>query len=148
MTYKFFIAFLFVAFAIIVQVGLGSVSGVWIDVVLAALITAAFFVDLSELILLISLSVFILNWQPAFSLEMLFLAVLPIAAFFFHKRIPFKPWLANVVVVFLGILILYLLLGLGLLFRDPAFFLWDTAGSLLAGIFVFQGLWILGPRRI
>ncbi|GEM_PF-918233 len=142
MNYKFSISFLFVLLALFLQVLLGDASGAWINFTLATLIASVFFVDFVELLVLVLFSVFILNWQPALSWEMLFFACLPFAVFSLcrSRTFPFRPWLVNLIAIFSGIIIVYFIFGIRLFTTQPYAVLWDMAGSLTFGAAVFSAM--------
>lgn len=147
MNYKFTVAVPLAALALFLQIFIGDTSGTWINFALATLIASAFFVDLVELFVLIFLSVFALNWQPSFSLELLSFAAIPLAVFFLRGRIPFSPRLANILAISAGIGVLYLGFGTTFFIDYPAIFLQDASLSVATGIVVFQVLHISLSKR-
>ena len=138
MRFKFLTAVIALILAIVLQLFLGEVLGVWTNIVLASLVTAAFFLNFLELLFLILLAVFVLNWQPAPSLEMALYAALPISTLLMHKFFPFKSWLGNLVAIFLALLIFYLAVGPRFLITSPVVFLWDLAIGLVLGSIFFK----------
>jgi hypothetical protein len=137
-SHKLLVAFLFLILGIFLQLLVGETSGIWLNFTLAVLITAAFFLNFLELLVLILFAIFVLNWQPAFSLEVVFYVVLPFLALWLHKFFPFKPWLGNLAAIFLAILVFYLAVGPHFLIIMPAAFLWDVAGGLALGAIFFK----------
>ena len=133
MSYKFLNAFLIVCIALTLQFLVGEASGMWLSLTLAALVASAFFLDFLELITLALFSVLILNWQPAFSFEMLLLMVLPLVTFFFHKLIPFAPIVGNAILFAISIIIFYVSIGGGFIMHSPSVFFLDVLASLLLG---------------
>ena len=73
----FFPVFLIVAIAVVFQLKFGGVIGYGYDFALAALIGAAFFVSFLELLVLALFTIFLINWQPGMSIEMLSILILP-----------------------------------------------------------------------
>ncbi len=142
MTYKFLIAFLSLIFALFLQILLGDASGIWINFALSALVAAACFVDFTELLVLILCSVFVLNWQPAASAEIILFACLPCIVFFTHKLLPFpfRSWLMSALAVFSCTLIFYLVFGAGLIVHNPQLFFADLACAIISGAIVFNSL--------
>jgi hypothetical protein len=133
MSSKFFIAFCFVFLALLLQFSLGETSGVWISFTLAALITASFFTDFLELFALTLTAVFVLNWQPVISYELLVIGSLPLAIFFARKLVPFKAWLSNLTMILVAIVIFYASFGIRPVPASRAIFLWDICLSLIFG---------------
>jgi hypothetical protein len=116
----------------------GEVFGVWVNIVLALLVTAAFFLNFLELLFLILLAVFVFNWQPAPSPEMAIYAILPILVYWLHRFLPVKPWLGNLSAIFLSIFILYVVVGADFLIAAPIVFLADAFGSMVFGAIFFR----------
>ena len=137
MSYKLLIAFIFLIIGMFLQLLLGETGGIWINFTLAALVTAAFFLNFLELLILILISIFVLNWQPAFSLEIALYIILPLVVFVLHKFLPFKPWLGISAAIILSTLIFYLVIGPRFLVATPAVFLWDLVGGLTLGAAFF-----------
>ncbi len=77
------------------------------DIVLVTLMMLAFFLDLDELVTVTGLSVWVVNWIPRVSSEMVLLALLPFIAFAIKKFSPWEGWLSAAVLSALGVLILY-----------------------------------------
>jgi len=142
MSLKFLTAFLFLALALFLQSFFGAVSGIWIDFALAALVASAFSIGFLELLILVLCSLFVLNFQPALSPELLVFAALPFAAWFLHraKLLPFEPPLVNAIALALALAVFYAIFGAHLVLAAPQLFLFDLAGSLAAGIVIFRGL--------
>lgn len=140
MSSRFFTAFLFLLLALALELFLENTFGPWINFALAALIASAFCLSFTELLFLILFSVFVLNWQPAFSLDMLVFAVLPILIFVLKKLIPFKAWLGNLIMLGVGALGLYLILGPYFLLKEFNIFLLDLFGVLMFGELTFAVL--------
>ncbi len=148
MTHRFFIVLLLVILGTFLQVMVGSASGIWINFALTALITAAFFINSIELVSLVLLSIFILDWQPLFSFEILVFGLLPCVVFFMHKFFPLKPWLMNFISICAGLLIFDLMFGARLFFTEPHVLLWDVALSLIFGGVAFRCLCQQKPQMI
>jgi predicted MPP superfamily phosphohydrolase len=140
MRYRFLGAFLTLVLAILIQLYLSSAAGIWINMALGVLIAAAFFTNFLELIFLVLFSVFILNWQPAISLEIVVFSLLPLSAFFIGKFIPFRPRLSNTIMILLGVPVFYLILGFDFLIARPNIFLLDLLLSLVSGVLAFEVL--------
>lgn len=140
MRYNFFVAILVLAFGVTLQLFAGNTFGIWINFALAALITAAFFVSFLELVVLILFSVFMLNWQPGFSFELLVFSLLPLAVYFAHKLLPFKPWLGSLVAVITCLICFYLLVSPWSLIEAPNILFIDIVFVLMFSAASFKGL--------
>ena len=109
--------------------------GVYINLSFAALISFAFLFGFWELLALILIAVFIVNWQPAASLEILIFAMFPIAAHFSRDMLHWQPWMENLLAIPIGFLVLHLAVVSGNI-PSVAFLINLGAGLALgAGIF-------------
>ena len=106
----------------------GETFGVWINFALAALVAAAFFLDPLRLSFPALLAIFLLNAKPAFSYEMLFIAVFPFLVLRFREALPWHRWLSAAFFTFLGIAAMYAIFA-------PKFFL-DGAQLLFIDVLV------------
>lgn len=144
MSYKFFIALLFVALGTFLQIMVGNMSGLWINFSLAALITAAFFVTALELVPLVLFSIFVLSWQPAFSFELLIFGLLPFVVSLVRRLFPFEPWITNFLSLCASLLIFNLAFGTNLFIVEPYVLIWDFVVSLIFGGIAF---WCFSWRK-
>jgi len=133
---KFLEALILLSMAVFLQLTLGEVSGVWINFPFAALIALSFFLGFWELVITVLIAVFLLNWQPSVSLEMVILAAFPLLSLWLHKLLPWQIWLSTLVAIFVGFLILYLSIGAVLIVKQANLFLIDLFGGLVYGILV------------
>jgi len=124
---KFLGAFITTFLAIAFELRLKHLFGFSPDLALATLLILGSFVSLGELMILILSSVFILNWQPALSWEIIWFSLLPLAFAAIHRIFPFESWTANLISVGLGTLLFTL-------FVDPRFVVRDIVG--------FAELWL------
>ncbi len=128
------LAILFIALAL--QFWLASV-GISIDLTFATLISFAFLFDFWELIILVLLGVFIVNWQPTASLEILIFAIFPVAAHFSSGVLHWQPWIENLIAIMLGFLVLYgAVAGTAFLYHPQAF-LTDLVAGLIFSTLIF-----------
>jgi hypothetical protein len=132
MRYRLVAAILLFLIACVVQFSLAS-AGISIDLVLAALIAFAFFFSFLEVLVFVLCGVFLMNWQPGFSFEMLIFAALPLAAFFFHRAFAWAPWAGIPVMTVCGFAAFYALIAPSLFVIDPAKIVLDVVGSLIFG---------------
>lgn len=136
---KFASVLLILLVAVLVQVEFGCDLGYGCDFVLAALIGAAFFLDFLELVILILLSIWLLNFEPAVSVEMAGLAILPSLAFWGKRLLPGKSWFINMGFLFFGILIFYAASNFGLFLGNLGAVFGGAVGGALFGVLVFRG---------
>ena len=110
-----------------------SSAGIFIDLSFAALIAFAFTFGIWELVPLVLIATFIVNWQPAASIEIAIFALYPVAAHFVYKTIPWEPWLVVPAAIVVGSAILYLSISpVAFVTHLPAFLIDVVAGSLFA----------------
>jgi len=136
---RFILALLFLALAFVLQFWFAS-FGVFINFILAALITFAFVFDIWDVLVFILAAIFIVNWQPAFSVEIFLVAALPLAAHLVSRYASFEPWAADSVSIFCGLLVLYLAVAPGLFIADWRMFLTDLVSCLIFGSIAFAAL--------
>lgn len=126
---------LFIALAL--QFWLAS-AGVRVDLVFAALISFAYLFGFWELLLLVLLGVFIINWQPAPSVEILVFALFPLAAYFCRDLLHWRTWLENFLAIALGFLVLYLaVVPMHFLLYLNSFLLNVAAGIIFSAVIFF-----------
>lgn len=78
------------------------------DFVLVALIMLAFFLGFFELLFLVAMSVGLLMWEPAISVELIMFVAIPITIILFRKVIfPLEGWLSGIFSVIVGLLVFY-----------------------------------------
>jgi len=136
---RFILALLFLTLAFVMQFWFSS-FGVSINLILATLITLAFLFDIWDVLFFILAAIFIVNWKPAFSLEIALVAALPLAAYFFNKHSTYEPWAANLASIFCGLLVLYLAVAPRFFLMDWKIFLIDLVSCLIFGSIVFASL--------
>ncbi|MFH1246225.1 MAG: hypothetical protein V1489_00420 [Candidatus Liptonbacteria bacterium] len=145
---KRFILFLLILIAAIgIQLRSGQILGWNIDTVIAALLVFALWSQLAEQILLILLSIFLLNWHPGFSPEMIFFALYPLFFYLLHPYLPVRRRIAIPLTIMIGILGFYLLVaGTSVVAYNS--FLWkDEAVSTAFGLFLFYLLQLIYEKR-
>jgi hypothetical protein len=118
-------------------------ANVFVNFILAALIVFAFFFDIWELVIYILFAVFVVNWQPGLSIDIIVFAIIPVAAYAFHKVFAWAAWAAAPVAIICGFVLLYLAVA-------PAAFLgnWELLLTDLFGGLVFGGLVFLTLDRL
>jgi hypothetical protein len=138
MTLKFSAGLVILFFALALQFWFAS-AGVSLDLSFAALISFAFVFGIWELLVLVLLAVFIVNWQPAVSLEILIFSFYPVAVYFSRNLSQWQPWVKNLMAIALGFFVLYLAAG-SVTFHWREFFMDLTAGLAL-GLLIFFPLY-------
>lgn len=136
---RFIVAFLFLALAFVMQFWLAS-FGVFVNFILAALIAFAFLFGIGDLIFFILLAIFVVNWQPAWSLEIGLFAAIPLAAYALHRYTDWEAWAANSFALIAGLFILYLTVAPSRFLSDWKIFLVDLAASFILGTAIFAAL--------
>jgi len=118
-------------------------AGMFINFILAALIVFAFFFDIWELLVFVLFAVFVINWSPIMSVDIFLFAIIPIAAYAFHKIFAWTAWVAALVAIVVGFVLLYCAIA-------PAAFLasWDLFFVDLFGALIFGGLVFLTLDRL
>lgn len=139
MRLRFILAILILLFACALQFWFAS-AGAFVNFILAALIAFAFFFDVWELLVLVLFAVLVVNWQPAPSVDIFVFAIIPIAAFAFHKAFRWSPWAGVPVAIVVGFLLLYLAIAPAMFLADWEPFLTDLFGGLVFGGLVFVTL--------
>ena len=133
------LAFLVLIFACVIQSWFFLV-GIFTNIILATLIAFAFFFDLEELLIFILFAVFIINWQPAVSVEVGMFVVIPIAAYMGQRFFALITWVALPAAIIAGFLLFYLAVAPGILITNWQGFFVDLFGGLVFGNLVAYAL--------
>ncbi len=136
---RFILASLFLALAIVLQFWFAS-FGVYINVILASLMTFAFLFDIWDLVIFILAAIFIINWQPTFSLEIALFIALPLLAYSINRYSSTEPWVASLTSILVGLVILYLAVAPGLFFSEWKVFVTDLLACLIFSSVAFGAL--------
>lgn len=144
---KLLAALLLLIIGLVLQIASGEFFGIFVNFIFAALVAAAFFANIFEMVLLALFAVFVFNWQPVLSLEAIAICGLPLVFHYLRNFLPWQAWLINLFFVFSGIVLLYAVFGFSLVIAEPSIFLFDLSGSLVFGLAAF---WILekAPNRL
>ena len=134
---NFLAAFLIVSLAIVLQLKIGLISGLYPNFALAVLIALAFFLDFSELGFLVIFGALILNWRPGLSPEILVLISLPIIVYIFRKFLPAQAWLNFTLALVLGFLVFYSAAGFQSLVKNFNLFFIDLIISTVFAVLAF-----------
>jgi hypothetical protein len=130
-----FTAGLFLLFIVLIAQFWLATAGIYLDLAFAALISFAFIFGFWELMVFVVLTTFIINWQPAASLEILIFALFPVAVYFSRNIVHWQLWLEDLAAIFLGYFVLYLSVTHGRLHWTPFFI--DTGAGLVLGALIF-----------
>lgn len=141
MRLKLFAGLIILFIALLLQFWLAS-AGWYIDLSYAALISFAYVFGFWELLLLIALAVFVVNWQPAASMEIILFAAYPIAVHLSRNMLHWQVWLENILAIFIGFFLLYLSVSL-IGFDRQAFFI-DVIAGIIFGTLVVWPLYRWG----
>ncbi len=136
MTLKLLAGLVLLLIALALQFSLAA-ANVYLDFSFATLIAFAFVFGFWELAFLALTAVFIINWQPAVSPEILVSALFPFAVFFLRDAFRSQPWFLNLVAIFLGFLTLVVAAAPAALLASWRLFLPDLAAGWLFGTCVF-----------
>jgi hypothetical protein len=139
MRIRFILAFLILIFACVLQSWLVSMN-IFIDLILATLIVFAFFFELWELLVFILFGIFVINWQPAISLEIILFAAIPLIIYGFYRLFALTSWITAPLAIILGFLLFYIVISPAILFSNATGFLMDLFGGLVFGELVFLAL--------
>lgn len=135
MRIKLFAGLIILFIALTLQFWFAS-AGWYVDLSYAALISFAFVFGFWELLLFIALAVFVVNWQPAASMEIILFAAFPIAVHLSRNVLHWQVWLENVLAIFVGFFLLYLAVSrVG--FNWQSFFIDVIAGSVFGTLLVW-----------
>lgn len=130
---KFFLAFGLAAVVLFLQIELSYFLSFRPNLILAFLIAASFFYNLGEILALALFSIFMLNWQPSLSFEILIILVFPVLAFYLRRVFPWQNWLNNLVLIFIGLVIFYLAVNPFVFSFDNLKFQGEIIASLISG---------------
>jgi hypothetical protein len=145
---KFAGAALVVLLALLLTLKLKAVLGWSPELILPALAAAAFFLDIYALLLLTLVAAWILNWQTGLPPELLFVFLVPLAAFLGKRFLPAAPWLTLATIVAVGQLLLYGVAAPGAIPGNIGFVLSNTAFAALLGLGLLNLLeYVYGPDR-
>ncbi len=112
-------------------------AGIFINFILAALIVFAFFFDIWELLVFVLFAIFVVNWAPMMSVHIFVFAIIPIAAYAFHKVFAWTVWAAVPVAIIGGFILLYLAIAPAAFLLSGNLFFIDLFGALIFGGLVF-----------
>lgn len=121
-----------------------AAAGVFVNFILATLIVFAFFFDIGEIAVFVLAAVFIVNWEPAISIDIVVFALIPVAAFVFHKKVAVAPWIGMPAAIVVGFAVLYLVLAPVSFVARMGILGVDIFGGLVFAALVFATLERLG----
>ncbi len=133
---KSILAILILLLACAFQFWFASV-GVFINFILATLIVFAFFFDIWELLVFVLFAVFVVNWSPIMSVDIFLFAIIPIAAYAFHKVFAWTIWTAAPVAIAVGFILLYCAVAPAAFLTNLDLFFIDLFGALIFGGLAF-----------
>jgi hypothetical protein len=134
MTLKLTAGLVILFITLVLQFLLAS-AGIHLNLSFVALICFAFVFEFWELAALILLAVFIINWQPGVSIEILIFALYPVVVHFSRNIVHWQPWIENFFAIFLGFVILYgAVLGRAFLYHPQSFLMEVTTGFIFGAV--------------
>jgi hypothetical protein len=136
MRLRFILAILLLLLACALQFWFAS-AGVFINFIFASLIVFAFLFDIWELLVFVLFALFVVNWQPAASIDILLFAIIPVVAYAFHRVFAWTVWTAAPIAIICGFFLLYLSIAPMAFLGDWKLFLVDLLGGLIFGGLVF-----------
>ena len=132
--------FLLVVIGLFLQFLIGDVRGIWICFPLAALIALSFFLSFYEILFIDIFALFVAQWQPTISFELVVLGALPVCSYLARKVFQLEPWAGNILFTFFGVAGLYALIGVRVLTHNTPLFFLDLVVSLLYSVLVFKAM--------
>ncbi len=139
MTLKLSAGFAALFIALALQFWFAS-AGISLNLSYAALIAFAFIFEFWELAALVVLGVFIINWEPSASSEIIIFALYPIATYFFRRTISWHSWISAPLAIIVGFLALYMIAAPVALFAQPRAFFIDVVAGIVFGALLFAPL--------
>lgn len=139
MSFRSFVALLILFLACGFQFFLGS-TGVFVNLILAALIAFAFYFDWLELAVFVLFAVFVLNWVPAVSPAIVLFAAIPFAAYAFRRLFAWSPWAGAPLIIVCSFIVFYLAIAPHMFLVALPSVLLDIIGSLVFGEIVLAAL--------
>ena len=136
MTFRVLAGLVLLLIAFALQFSLAT-ANVYLDLSFAALITFAFVFGFWELVFFVLAAVFVINWQPAVSVEILAFALFPFVVYFLRDKFPSQPWFENFVAILLGFVVLSLVAAPAAFLSSLRIFFVDLMGGWLFGTGVF-----------
>lgn len=132
--------FLILLLALLLESRIPYGSGASFDFLFVALIVGSFFLSFWELFFCVVLGIFVTNWRPAPSFEMVTFALVPFIAFSLKKILPWHSWFNALVLIIVGTIIFYAASDSVFFLRTPGLFLAVLFGGLCFGMVVFHTL--------
>ncbi|MEK7181486.1 MAG: hypothetical protein AAB738_04130 [Patescibacteria group bacterium] len=131
--------FCFLVFLVIflLSIFLGVYGFFKTDLVLVFLLVLASFVGFWEILTFGMLAVFLMNWQPWVSLEMIMLLILPLGVNLGHRFLPGRPLLQSFFINFLGVMIFYAVLDAPRMLNNLGLFLSFIFADIIFGGAIF-----------
>ncbi len=138
-----FIVILLTLMLVLALQGVLGRMGVHADLILAALVVAAFFLNGYELFTSALFSVWLLNWQPAPSVEVALILIFPHVAGALQRFFPYQPWLAAAIMVVVGQALLPLASGSAAFVLNGSVFIPAVLASTAFGVILFLALYVV-----
>jgi hypothetical protein len=137
---NFFVALLIILLAVLLELRSGWALNFSANFALATLIVLIFFMSFPELVALIVIAAWLINWQPMIGLEIGVFMFVPILFFAIRRFPPWQIWFSNIIFIVLGISLFYFIVDYSFFAGQWAMFLKDVAISLGWGAAIFAAL--------
>jgi hypothetical protein len=114
--------------------------GIRADLAFAALIALAFIFDFLELTAFALAAIFIINWQPGISSDIVAFALIPLVVHVIQRGVHADAWIGVMVAVVFGLLALYLSISPAMIISSFSSFFLDVILCLAVGQIVLWGM--------
>ncbi|MGC8776174.1 MAG: hypothetical protein ACP5QN_02600 [Minisyncoccia bacterium] len=137
---KILIWVLILIFLVLLQIKLGLILNYKFNLTLLALIVFSFYVGYLELIFLSLLGIFLINWKPNFSLEIILLFLIPQLFYLTLKKIKWDNFFGLIFFIILGDILFYGLINYKFILDFTNYFIYEILINILFGILLFYFL--------
>ena len=127
----FVVALLLFIFSITLQFKLHGFLNFHPDLALTTLVVLAFFLDFLPTLFFTLLGVFILNWQPTISLELVVFVIIPLTVYWISKFLPGRLWFSVLIFSAIAVPTFYAIINFGAFYTAPLLLLGDVLVCLI-----------------
>ncbi|OGY65851.1 MAG: hypothetical protein A3A16_02180 [Candidatus Harrisonbacteria bacterium RIFCSPLOWO2_01_FULL_44_18] len=129
---------LVIAAGILQNTDLLNIAGVKPNLSLAALIVLGFFINkFTDYLILILISALLIKTAAGFEISIIVFAAIPAIFYFLRRLLPWRASLNNLILIFAGTLLLYLLIDPAFISRGVGIFISEAAYNLILGAVLF-----------
>lgn len=144
---KIIILKLIIVLAVILQLKLGLVFNYKFNFLLGTLIALVYFTNYLELVFLDLVGIFLINWKPSLSLEIVLLFLIPQFFYLFFKKIKWNNILTLSFFLIFGNILFYILINYKFLVDYSFYFFYDFIANSLFSLLLFYCLNFLKYER-